>query len=152
MCTQRAMADFTVKVTAAVNGKHILRVSDRRAGSLYGRHIKETVSKMVGASSPFCIQLLHGQERFTDFSQLKNHTDTSEIELNMLCVKKRKPTAKEYDALAEAVGSNYPQLVWNILAKGLILPDGIPSRGRMTTNPLAMSLQSPYMELTSDTP
>ena len=74
------MADFTIQDTTAVDGKHIWQITDSRADKLYGRHIKQTISKVMGAPSPFCLHLLVGQERLDDFHQLKD-TTTQEIEI-----------------------------------------------------------------------
>ena len=141
---------MTVNVTSALTGKQILKIESPNAGWLYGRHIKESVSKGIGAPSPFCIQLLIEQEKLNDFTQLKDCTETRELALSLVYQKRRRPTTKEYETLAEAIGNNYAQLVWRILAKGLVLVECIPTHGRMMVNPLVLSLQSPYMEVTSD--
>lgn len=94
--------------------------------------------------------MLIGQERLDDLHQLNDYTTTQEIEISVLRIQRRKLRTKEYDALAEAIGNNYAQLVWRLLAQGLRLSDCIPIRGR-STNPLVMSLyKSPYMELAAD--
>ena len=60
----------------------------------------------MGVPSPFCLQLLVGQEQLDDFHQLKDYTSTQEIEIRVLRIPRQKPTTKEYDALAEAIGNN----------------------------------------------
>ena len=49
LISSSCVAVFTIKVTAAVDGRHIWQVTDSRADKLYGRHIKESISKLIGA-------------------------------------------------------------------------------------------------------
>ena len=117
-----------------------------RANKLWGRQMKVTIAKILKADSPFIIRLMVGQEQLDDDSQLQEYTATQAIDISVVRTRTRKPTQREYDLLAECIGNNYANQVCCIAAQGLTLSDCIPIRGRMTLNPLVLSLQSPYME------
>ena len=141
------MADFTVRILSAVNGTLIWQYTDPRASQLYGRQMKVSIAKMVKVASPFSIKLMVGQKRLDDDKQLHEYTTTQEVDISVVRIRTRKPTQREYDLLVECIGNNYANQVWRIVAQGLTLSECIPIRGRMTTNPLVLSLQSPYMEM-----
>ena len=141
------MADFTVRIRSGVNGALIWQYTDPRASQLHGRQMRVSIAKMVKANSPFGIKLLVGQERLDDDMRLQEYTTTHELDISVVRIQTRKPTLQEYDLLAESIGNNYANQVWRLVAQGLTLQECIPIRGRMTTNALVMSLQSPYLEM-----
>lgn len=114
------------------------------------RQLKLAIQTGVGLPSPFLIQLLLEQEKLDDFVPLQSCTNSQELRLSLVFQRRRRPTPKEFESLAEAIGNNFSRTVWRILARGLVLMECIPTHGRMTINPIVLALQSPYPDDAAD--
>ena len=137
-----AEQSFTITVTAALSGKVFWTFASQHAGSLFVRYLKLTIQERLGLPSPFTVSMLKEGEIVDDFCHLQDLTDTNELHLEYVLQKRRRPEACQKLALTEAIGHQLSREVWRILAHGLVLTECLPINGRMTINPLALSIQS----------
>ena len=140
---------FTITVTAAISGKVFWTFASKHAGSLFVRYLKLTIHERLRLSSPFVVVMLKEGEIVDDFCHLQDLTDTHELCLDYLLQKRRGPQTCQKLALTEAICHQLSREVWRILAHGLVLTECLPLHGRMTVNPLVLSIQnSPMLQET----
>ena len=142
---ESAVQNFTITVTAALSGKVFWTFASQHAGSLFVRYLKLTIQERLGLPSPFAVIMLKEGEIVDDFCHLQDITDTNELHLEYVLQKRRRPQACQKLALTEAIGHQLSREVWRILAHGLVLTECLPINGRMTINPLVLSIQSAPM-------
>ena len=141
---------FTITVTAALSGKVFWTFASKHAGSLFVRYLKLTIQERLRLPSPFAVIMLKEGEIVDDFCHLQDLTNTNELHLDYVLQKRRGPQLCQKLALTEAIGHQLLREVWRILAHGLVLTDCLPLHGRMTINPLVLSIQNTSM--TQETP
>ena len=142
---ESTVQSFTITVTAALTGQVFWTFASQHAGSLFVRYLKLTIQERLGLPSPFAVIMLKEGEIVDDFCHLQDITDTNELRLDYVLQKRRRPQACQKLALTEAIGHQLPREVWRILAHGLVLTECLPIHGRMTINPLVLSIQSAPM-------
>ena len=136
---------FTITVTAAFSGKVFWTFASKHAGSLFVRYLKLTIYERLGLPSPFAVTMLKDGEIVDDFCHLQDLTDTKELRLDYVLQKRRGPQVCQKLALTEAICHQLSREVWRILAHGLVLTECLPLHGRMTINPLVLSIQNAPM-------
>ena len=142
---ESTVQSFTITVTAALTGQVFWTFASQHAGSLFVRYLKLTIQERLGLPSPFAVIMLKEGEIVDDFCHLQDITDTNELHLEYVLQKRRRPEACQKLALTEAIGHQLSREVWRILAHGLVLTECLPINGRMTINPLVLSIQSAPM-------
>ena len=110
---------FTITVTASLSGTLFWTFTSQHAGSLFVRYLKRAIQERLVLTSPFTVCMLKGAETIDDFCHLQDVTDTSELHLEFLLQKRRRPATCQKLALSEAIGHQLPREVWRILAHGL---------------------------------
>ena len=136
---------FTITVTAAISGKVFWTFASRHAGSLFVRYLKLTIQERLRLSSPFVVIMLKEGEIVDDFCHLQDLTDANELRLDYVLQTRRGPQLCQKLALTEAICHQLSREVWRILAHGLVLIECLPLHGRMTVNPLVLSIQNTSM-------
>ena len=136
---------FTITVTAALSGKVFWTFASKHAGSLFVRYLKLTIQERLRLPSPFAVVMLKEGEIVDDFCHLQDITDTNELRLDYVLQKRRGPQVCQKLALTEAICHQLSREVWRILAHGLVLTECLPLHGRMTINPLVLSIQNAPM-------
>ena len=140
---------FRITVTAAISGKVFWTFASEHAGSLLVRYLKLTIHERLRLPSPFVVVMLKEGEIVDDFCHLRDLTTTHELCLDYLLQKRRGPQLCQKLALTEAISHQLSREVWRILAHGLVLTECLPLHGRMTVNPLVLSIQnSPMLQET----
>ena len=138
-----------VQVRMAVTGSLVLELADSNVADTYIRSIKLQVAR-ISQVSPFALRLMSEADILDDFWQVKDCVFMRRLNISVIVRDTHMPNRRQYDMLAESIGNNYGQHVWQILAQGIRLPTCLPMRRTATMNALVLALQSLYLEFEED--
>ena len=78
-----------------------------------------------------------------DFRCLSSLTEEEVLEIGYVLRELRRPGAREWKAISEAIGNHQSGLIWRYLTR-YQLPEVLRIQGGVIISPLVLLLQSPY--------